>query len=83
MKTKTTLSFTKEELETIYFALNNYALENINQSKTWGNLEGLKENGYREDVWHREAMLAGRLQSRMFKATNRLEKREKETTTAE
>jgi len=43
----------------------------------------LKENGYREDVWHREAMLAGRLQSRMFKATNRLEKREKETTTAE
>ena len=74
MKTKTTLSFTKEELQTIYFALNNYALENINESKTWGNLEGLKENGYREDVWHRTAMLSARLQSRVYDAEKRLDK---------
>lgn len=74
MKTKTTLSFTKEELETIYFALNNYSLENINQSKTWGNPEGLKENGYREDVWHRTALLAAHLNSRIYKAEKRLDK---------
>lgn len=74
MANKTTLSFTKEELETIYFALNNYSLENIKQSKTWGNPEGLKENGYREDVWHRTAILAGHLQSRMYEAEKRLDK---------
>lgn len=64
---KIILAFTAEELETLYFALNNYAVENMHTSKTWGNPEAR-----REDVWHRAALTAGRLQARVFEAAEEL-----------
>ena len=70
---KTTLSFTAEELEVIYSALNNYALEQMQTSKTWGNIDKFVEHkGH--DVWGREAAIAARLQSRTYLAQTRLEK---------
>lgn len=72
MKTKTTLSFTREELETIYFALNVYSIEQIHLSKTWGDVANYIERGG-PDVWHRKAEAAGSLQMRVYDAELRMD----------
>lgn len=72
MKTKTTLSFTAEELDVLYYALNAYALEQMETSKTWGNVEEMMKRGG-HDVWGQTAMKAGHLQSRTYKARLRFE----------
>lgn len=79
MANKTTLSFTKEELEILKSALNNYSLEMMNNSTTWA----VPGSFGKEDYYHREAYKAQDLWSRCYDATNRLEKRETATTTAE
>ena len=72
MKTKkTTLAFTAEELDIIYFALNLYSLDNIHNSKTWGSTDELIAHGG-PDIWHGTALAAGSLQSRIYRAENRL-----------
>lgn len=76
MKAKTTtLTFTAEELATLYIALNNYSLEESQNSMTWGSVDGYLAHGG-PDIWHRNAILAGHLQTRVYKAERRLEKKE-------
>lgn len=79
MAKKTTLSFTAEELEILKSALNNYSLEMINLSKTWG----VDTAFGREDYYHRFAYRVNNLWGRCYDASKRLEKRETATTTAE
>ena len=79
MKTKTSISFTKEELEILKSALNNYSLEMMNNSTTWA----VPGSFGKEDYYHREAYKAQDIWSRCYDATKRLEKRETATTTAE
>lgn len=79
MANKTTLSFTKEELEILKSALNNYSLEMMNNSTTWA----VPGSFGKEDYYHREAYKVQDLWSRCYDATKRLEKRETATTTAE
>ena len=77
MKTnKTTLSFTKEELSIIYHALNNYGLEQMNTSKTWGNSKNFIARGYEHDIWGQEAQKVIDLDVRIFAAQERLEKKD-------
>lgn len=77
MKTnKTTLSFTKEELAIIYHALNNYGLEQMNTSKTWGNAENYIARGYKHDIWGQEVEKIIDLDIRVFAAQERLEKKD-------
>lgn len=77
MKTnKTTLSFTKEEIAILSRALNTYALEQMNTSKTWANPKGYAENGYKPDIWGEEAINTLALQARAFAAQERLEKKD-------
>ena len=75
MKTKnektTRLAFTAAEIEILYNALNNYALEMMHESKTWGNCEARIARGG-DDIWAQHANNAGRLQSRMYHAQLRL-----------
>lgn len=79
MKTKTTLSFTAEELEILKSALNNYSLELINSSTTWA----VPGSFGKEDFYHRLAYKTQDIWSRCYDASKRLEKRETATTTAE
>lgn len=75
METKTTnLTFTAEELEVLSSALNNYGLELMKTSKTWGNIEMLMALG-REDVWHQEARKTNVLWCRVFDAERELKSR--------
>lgn len=71
---KARLEFTAEELEQIYFALNSYCVENMHRSETWGATEAFIANGYKHDIWGRTAEAAGRLQIRIYKAQERLNK---------
>lgn len=57
-----TITFTFEELRTLYFALNDYFLELTNASQTYGKGTG------EEDIYHRNAYAVGRLQQRIFDA---------------
>lgn len=70
---KTTLSFNAQELRVIYIALNNYSLENMETSKTWGDYESILTN--KKDVWHRDAEAAEAISSRIYQAELRLEKK--------
>lgn len=74
MKTKdktTRMAFTADEIETLYNALNDYALRMMKESKTWGNSEARIARGG-DDIWAQHAIKAGRLQSRMYHAELRL-----------
>ena len=65
---KTTLSFTAEELEMIYYALNNYSLQYMEKSTTWGDGDAFIRNGLQHDYYGQEAEAAGRLQLRVYEA---------------
>lgn len=75
MKTKektTRMAFTADEIETLYIALNSYAVQMMEQSATWANCEARIARGG-DDIWAQHAIKAGRLQSRMYHAEKRLE----------
>lgn len=74
-----TLTFTADELEIIYYALNCWSLEQIHKSETWGNFDANLLG--REDIWHRQARKAGNIQLRVYEAEQELE--QKATTTVE
>lgn len=71
METKTTISFTAEELEVIKSALNYYSLHQIEKSKTWA-VEGTFG---KEDVYHREANKSDEIWCRCYKAAKRLQEK--------
>lgn len=78
MKTnKTTLSFTAEELQLIQAALNEKALDYMDKSKTWGDIEAKRLLGY-DDYYSKQASLAIDLQTRFWAAENRLAARSAE-----
>lgn len=79
MAKTTRMAFTAEELEILKSALNNYSLEMMNKSETWG-----KDNSYgREDYYHRFAHKITDIWSRCYKASLRLEKAQTVTATEE
>ena len=67
---KTRLEFTAEELEILNTALNNYGLEQMNTSNTYG-----KADYDRMDVWHRNAYAASALWRRVYMAQKRIGER--------
>lgn len=71
-----TLRFTEQELDILYFALNNYALDNMKKSKTWGNAAAAMERGG-DDIWAATANEAGKIQVRVYDAQKKLEKKNK------
>ena len=71
-----TLRFTEQELGTLYFALNHYALDNMKTSKTWGNAAAAMERGG-DDIWASSARQASDLQVRVYDAQQKLEKKNK------
>ncbi len=50
-----TLTLTPEEIEMVYFALNDYSLKYIHASDTWA-------KSYKKDYAHQKAEAIGRLQ---------------------
>ena len=52
-----TLTLTPEEIEIVYFALNDYSLKYMNASHTWGNMKP-----YGPDYAEQKATEIGRLQ---------------------
>lgn len=71
-----TLRFTEQELDILYFALNHYALDNMKESKTWGNaMEAMKRGG--DDIWAANARQASNMQVRVYDAQMKLEKKNK------
>ena len=58
------LFFTKEEARILKSALNSYAVDMMNKSKTWAT-PGSFGN---EDIWHIEANNANKIWSRLFEA---------------
>lgn len=54
-----TISLTPQELETVYLALNSYALMYIHASNTWG------RNPFQKDYAHQRAEEVGALQVRI------------------
>ena len=50
------LALNTEEIETVYFALNDYALKYMNLSKTWA------RSAFQKDYAHEQAEEIGRLQ---------------------
>ena len=73
MKTKkTTIAFTAKEIEIIDAALNHYAVDQMNKSKTWSSTEEYIAHGG-PDIWHRNADKTVTLQIRFFRAKDRLE----------
>lgn len=52
-----TLTLTPEEVEMVYFALNDYSLKYIHASRTWGNTAV-----YGKDYAHEKAERIGKLQ---------------------
>ena len=71
-----TLRFTEQELDILYFALNHYALDNMKESKTWGNAAAAMERGG-DDIWAASARQAGIIQDRVYDAQMKLEKKNK------
>lgn len=62
MDKKATLEFTLAELDILYSAINRESLHYAHSSRTYG-----KGNG-NEDYYHKLALMAGQLQSRIFDA---------------
>lgn len=54
-----TLTLTPQEFETVYLALNNYSLEYIRKSASWG-------KSYKKDLYHEKAEEIGRLQVKIW-----------------
>jgi hypothetical protein len=79
MKSKTSLSFTAEELEIIKTALNRYSVDMMEKSETWGKVDSFGN----EDYYHLLAYDVDDLWSRFYKASKKLAVSETVTTTAE
>ena len=77
MAKTTRMAFTAEELEHIKNALNDYSLELMHKSGTWGCGSG------EMDYYHHLAYEVNAIWSRCYEAALRLEKSQTVTTTAE
>ena len=72
MKTKTSMTFTAEELEIISCALNVYWCRQCEKSTTYANPDAIREG--RKDLYERDCEIAGRLQVRTWDAQKRINK---------
>ena len=77
MAKTTRIAFTAEELEHIKNALNDYSLELMHKSGTWGNGNG------EMDYYHHLAYEVNNLWSRCYEASLRLRKEQTVTATEE
>ena len=75
MQTKETtrMAFTRAELNAMMDALNNYSVQMMNKSETWGNIDAAKDG--RKDIYHTIAEILNHLWRRAYGSRKRIEKR--------